>query len=110
VAGIFALASPAITGLVLTMFVAAWAFVTGITEVVMAFRRGETAGERAMWAVGGLVSLALAIALFLQPDIGALSLPTVFGLFSLIYGSAMLATAAQVKSVADAAGRLTSAT
>jgi uncharacterized membrane protein HdeD (DUF308 family) len=59
-------------------------------------------------ALGGLVSLALA--LFLRPDIGALSLPTVFGLFSLIYGSAMLATAAQVKSVADAAGRLTSAT
>ena len=109
-AGVYALASPAITALVLTLFVAAWALVTGITEVVMAFQRGETAGERAMWALGGLVSVALAIALFLRPDIGALSLATVFGLFSLIYGATMLATAAQVTPVADAAARVTSAT
>lgn len=109
-AGIYALASPGVTALVLTIFVAAWALITGITEVVMAFRRGETAGERAMWGLGGLVSIALAIALFLRPDIGALSLATVFGLFSLIYGVATLATAAQVKSVADAAARVTSAT
>jgi uncharacterized membrane protein HdeD (DUF308 family) len=110
VAGVYALASPTVTALVLTMFVAAWALITGIIEVVMAFRRVETAGERAMWALGGLVSIALAIALFLRPDIGALSLATVFGLFSLIYGAAMLATAAQVQSVADAATRLTSGT
>jgi uncharacterized membrane protein HdeD (DUF308 family) len=109
-AGIYALASPAITALVLTMFVAAWALITGITEVVIAFRRGETAGERAMWALGGLVSIALAIALLLRPDLGALSLATVFGLFSLIYGATMLATAAQVKTVAAAAARVSSAT
>ena len=105
-AGVFALASPALTALVLTVFVAAWALVTGITEVVMAFQRGEHVGERAMWALGGLVSIALAIALFLRPDIGALSLATVFGLFSLIYGATVLATAAQVTS-ADAAMRVT---
>jgi uncharacterized membrane protein HdeD (DUF308 family) len=110
VAGVFALTSPGITALVLTLFVAAWALVTGIIEVVMAFLRGETAGERAMWALGGLVSIALGIALFLRPDIGALSLATVFGLFSLIYGATTLATAAQVTSVADAAARVASAT
>ena len=94
----------------LTIFVGAWALTTGITEIIMAFRRGETAGERAMWALGGLVSVALAVALFLRPDVGALSLATVYGLFSLIYGIAMLTAAAQAKSVETAANRLGSTT
>ena len=108
-AGVYALLSPGITALVLTLFVAAWALVTGVTEVVLAFRRGETAGERAMWALGGLVSIALAVALFLRPDIGALALATVFGLFSLVSGIVTLVAAAQVKSAADAVARANSA-
>jgi Short repeat of unknown function (DUF308) len=49
VAGVYALASPAITALVLTIFVAVWAFVTGIIEVVMARRRRGGASAAAGW-------------------------------------------------------------
>src|SRR4051794_18752247 len=38
-----------ITAEVLTIWVAAWALVTGIVEVALAFQRNESAGERAMW-------------------------------------------------------------
>ena len=85
-AGVAALAWPGITALVLTIWVAAWAFVTGIVEVAMAFQAGERAGERAMWVLTGLVSIALGVVLAIRPDIGALTLATVFGLFSIIYG------------------------
>lgn len=47
-AGVVALVRPGPTALVLTIWIAVWAFVTGIVEVVMAFGRDETAGERAM--------------------------------------------------------------
>jgi uncharacterized membrane protein HdeD (DUF308 family) len=105
-AGVVALVWPSITALVLTVWVAAWALVTGFTEVGMAFARGEGAGQRAMWALGGLISIALAIVLFIRPDIGAVSLATVFGLFSISYGVTAVVLAAQTRGVRSNAERL----
>jgi uncharacterized membrane protein HdeD (DUF308 family) len=104
--GVLALAWPGLTVLVFTLIVAGWAFATGVVEVYLAFRRGSGAGERAMWALGGLVSIALAVVLVLRPDIGALSLATVFGLFGMIYGITMLTHAAQAKKLDAAVSQL----
>lgn len=106
VAGIIALAFPGMTAVVLTLFVGAWALVTGVTEIVLAFRRGETAGERAMWALGGLISVALAVVLVVRPDIGAVSLASVFGLFCIVTGVATLVLALQTRKVDTEANRL----
>jgi uncharacterized membrane protein HdeD (DUF308 family) len=106
VAGIAALAWPGITALVLTIWIAAWAFVSGIIEVAMAFRQGEEAGERAMWALTGLVSIALGVVLAIRPDLGAVSLATVFGLFSIVYGISTLVLSAQVRKTGSAAQNL----
>ena len=103
IAGIAALAWPGITALVLTIWIAAWAFVTGVIEVAMAFRSGEQAGQRAMWALTGLVSIALGIVLAIRPDIGAVSLATVFGLFSIVYGISTLVLSAQLRKTGSAA-------
>jgi uncharacterized membrane protein HdeD (DUF308 family) len=105
-AGVVALVWPGPTALVLTIWIAAWAFVTGIVEVAMAFGQGETAGERAMWALGGLISIALGIVLFLRPDIGAVSLATVFGLFSIVYGISSLVLSTRTREVRTAAEHL----
>jgi hypothetical protein len=64
--------------LALTNLVAAWAFVTGIVEVLLALQRDEVVGSRALWALSGLVSIALGIVLAVRPDIGALTLATLF--------------------------------
>jgi uncharacterized membrane protein HdeD (DUF308 family) len=105
-AGIVALAWPNIMALVLVIWIAAWATVTGVIEVVIAFRQGETAGERAMWAITGLVSVALGVVLFIRPDIGAVSLASVFGLFSIVYGVSSLVLSFQARKVDSAANRL----
>jgi uncharacterized membrane protein HdeD (DUF308 family) len=85
-AGVVSLAWPGITALVLTVWVGIWAFVTGIAEIAVTFQGGRTAGERALWMLGGLISIALGIVLFIRPDIGAVSLATVFGLYAIVYG------------------------
>jgi uncharacterized membrane protein HdeD (DUF308 family) len=55
-------------------------------EIALSFQRGEKAGERALFLLNGLVSIALAFVLFVRPDIGAVTLASVFGLFSIVYG------------------------
>ena len=106
IAGVVALGWPAITALALTIWVGAWALTTGIVEAALAFRQGESAGERAGWLLTGLVSIALAVVLFIRPDIGAVSLATVFGLFSIFYGVSALVLSFQARQVRSAAQRL----
>ena len=109
-AGVIALVWPDITALVLTLWVAGWAFVTGAIEVTLAFRRGEGAGERAMWALGGFISMALGAVLAIRPDAGALTLATVFGLFSIVSGASALVLSAQLRHTRATVERLTSTT
>jgi uncharacterized membrane protein HdeD (DUF308 family) len=89
-AGVVALAWPGPTALVLVLVVASWAVLTGLVEVYAAFAPGEEAGTRAVFILGGLVSVAFGIVLFARPTIGAISLVLLFGLFNLIAGSWLL--------------------
>jgi uncharacterized membrane protein HdeD (DUF308 family) len=77
---------PGPTALVLVIVVAVWAFVGGLLELFAAFRGGETAGSRAMFVLGGLVSIAFGVVLVARPDVGAITLALLFGLYSLIFG------------------------
>ena len=85
-AGVVALVWPGPTALVLVLVVAIWAFVAGFAEIFAAFGSGETAGTRAMYIVTGLISIAFGVVLSARPDIGAVTLALLFGLFSIIYG------------------------
>src|SRR5262245_33822982 len=85
-AGVIALVWPKPTALVLVIVVAAWALVGGFFEIFAAFQSGETAGTRALFIIGGLVSILFGIVLFARPNIGAVTLALLFGLFALIYG------------------------
>jgi uncharacterized membrane protein HdeD (DUF308 family) len=96
-AGVAALVWPGPTALVLVLVVAIWAFVAGFAEIFAAFQSGETAGTRAMFIVTGLISIAFGVVLSARPDIGALTLALLFGLFSLIYGVAEIVAGVQMR-------------
>ena len=85
-AGVIALVWPKPTALVLVIVVAAWALVGGFFEIFAAFQAGETAGTRALFILGGLVSILFGVVLFARPGVGAVTLALLFGLFSIIYG------------------------
>jgi uncharacterized membrane protein HdeD (DUF308 family) len=105
-AGVVALVWPGITAVALVLWIGAWALITGVVEVAMAFPQGQTAGSRAMWSLSGLVSIALGVVLFIHPDIGAASLATVFGLFSIVYGVSAVVLSVQARNAASTARRL----
>ncbi|WP_433157260.1 HdeD family acid-resistance protein [Kribbella sp. CA-247076] len=96
-AGVVALVWPGPTALVLTLIVGYWALFTGVVEIALVFTSGRRAGERAWLILSGLLSIAFALALFIRPDLGALSLATVFGLFSIFYGISTVVTAGDVR-------------
>ena len=89
-AGIIALAWPGPTALVLVLVVGVWAIVAGLVEIAAAFGHGEAAGTRALFILGGLITVAFGVVLCARPGIGAVTLALLFGLFSLIAGTWML--------------------
>ena len=89
-AGVIALAWPGPTALVLVLIVGVWAVVAGLVEFFAAFRSGEPAGTRAMFILGGLITVAFGVVLCARPGIGAVTLALLFGLFSLVFGIWML--------------------
>jgi uncharacterized membrane protein HdeD (DUF308 family) len=62
----------------------------------MAFTSGATAASRFMFGLTGLISVALGVVLVVRPDVGAVSLAQVFGLFSFAFGIANLILAVSV--------------
>ena len=89
-AAVTALAWPGPTALVMVLLLGVWATLGGIVEIYAGFRAGEPAGTRALFFVGGLISIAFGAVLFARPDVGAVTVALLFGLFNLAYGISTL--------------------
>lgn len=98
-AGVIAVAWPGPTAFVLVLVVAAWAVAAGLFEVFAGFGRGEIAGTRALFILGGLVSIAFGVVLFAHPRIGAFALALLFGLFTLVYGVCALVAGIELRQI-----------
>jgi uncharacterized membrane protein HdeD (DUF308 family) len=95
---VIALAWPGATALVLVLLVASWAIVTGIIELVIGLRAGESAGTRTVFVLGGLVSIAFGVVLCARPQMGAITLALLFGWFSVMVGTWQLVQGIQLRS------------
>ena len=96
-AGVIALVWPKPTALVLVLVVGIWAFIGGFFEIFAGFQSGETAGTRALFILTGLVSILFGVVLFARPDIGAVTLALLFGLFALIYGVSQIVMGVELR-------------
>jgi uncharacterized membrane protein HdeD (DUF308 family) len=98
-AGVVALVWPGPTAYVLVIVVGVWALAGGLAEIFAGFASGETAGTRAMFILAGLVSVAFGVVLLARPNVGAVTLALLFGLYSLIYGFSQIAAGVQVRQL-----------
>jgi uncharacterized membrane protein HdeD (DUF308 family) len=98
-AGVIALVWPGPTALVLVLVIGIWAVAGGLVEIFAGFGAGETAGTRALFILGGLVSIAFGVVLFARPSIGAVTLALLFGLFSIIYGVSEIVLGAELRRI-----------
>ncbi|HEX6018629.1 MAG TPA: HdeD family acid-resistance protein [Burkholderiaceae bacterium] len=90
-AGVVTLGWPGVTALILLYFIAAWAIVTGVMQIVAAIRvRREIEGEWLLIA-GGALSVIFGVVLFARPGAGAIALAFAIGVFAVVYGVLMAA-------------------
>ncbi len=84
--GVVTFHSPAITGLGLLIYIAAWSLATGVLEIAGAMRlRKELAGE--FWLLlSGIISILFAIVLMWFPMAGALGLVWIIGAYAIGFG------------------------
>jgi uncharacterized membrane protein HdeD (DUF308 family) len=101
-AGIVALAWPGPTALVLVLIVGIWAIIGGLVEIGAAFQPGEPGGTRAMFILGGLVTVAFGMVLCARPGLGAITLAILFGLFNLVYAGWAIASGIELRRTGKA--------
>lgn len=89
-AGIAALALPGLTLLVWVYVIAAWAVVTGVLELIAAFRLDG--GHGRWWMVlAGAVSVIFGVLLWVYPAAGAVALMYWIGAYALFFGASLIA-------------------
>jgi uncharacterized membrane protein HdeD (DUF308 family) len=98
--GLLAYAAPAAIALFFLYFAAGWAIITGIFEIIAAFRiRKDVRGEIFM-IIAGILSVVLGLALFVFPGAGLLAWIYLIGIYAIIFGALMIGFGFRVKKAA----------
>jgi len=97
VAGVVALTYPRATALLFLYLLAIWALLSGLVEIVAAYRlRAEIRGE--FWlGFAGALSVLFGVMLLLRPGAGALALIWLIASFSVLYGFVLIAWGLHLK-------------
>ncbi len=99
--GIIAFANPGVTALVLLYFIAAWAIVTGVMEIVAAFAIREFVSREWVLALAGILSVSFGVILFFFPGTGILSILWLVGIYGIVFGLLFIVRAFQLRSWAS---------
>lgn len=84
--GLLTFHAPAVTALALVIYIAAWAFMTGATEIALAIKlRREIKGEWFLILMG-LLSILFAVLLLWNPVAGAATLIWIIAWYAVIFG------------------------
>jgi uncharacterized membrane protein HdeD (DUF308 family) len=100
-AAVVAIAYPGITTGALVIVIGVWAIFGGSMEIAATWNlRGIHSGS-GWFTVGGLMSIFVGVLLIAWPNIGAVSLALVFGIYLLAYGVTLLVGAAVAPKARD---------
>ena len=104
IVGLITFFHPGITALVLLYFIAAWAIITGILELIAAIRlRKELAGE-VLLILSGLASVIFGILLAIFPSTGVLTVVWLIGVYAIVFGVLLIGLSFRLKSWHESGG------
>jgi len=90
---------PNVTALALLFFIAAWAFITGIFEIVAAIQLRRVIKGEWMLILGGLLSILFGVLMIVFPVAGAVSVVWVIGIYAVIFGISEMIFAFRLNSL-----------
>lgn len=90
-AGILTFMWPGMTALILLIFIAAWAIVTGILQIVVAIRIRKAIENEWLLILSGALSVVFGALMIWRPGAGALALVWVIAAYSIFFGILLLA-------------------
>ncbi len=85
-AGIVTFIWPGMTALLLLMFIAAWAVVMGVFQIVAAIRLRKEIRNEWLLGLSGVLSVLFGIIMFVQPGAGALAVIWVIATYAIVFG------------------------
>jgi uncharacterized membrane protein HdeD (DUF308 family) len=97
--GVLTFLNPGTTALVLVYFIAGWALITGVLEIVAAIQlRSVLTGEWVL-ILGGIASIIFGLFLVLAPGAGALGLTLVIGAYAGAFGILLIILAFRLRNL-----------
>jgi len=102
--GLLTLMMPGVTAFVLLIFIAAWAVVIGVMQIVGAIRLRKEIDNEWMLIASGVLSVLFGLILLVQPGAGALGLIFVIGAYAVIYGVILVSLAFRLRRHQHAVG------
>lgn len=95
--GVLTWLAPGATAVAILLYIAAWALVTGVLEIVAAIHlRREIEGE--FWlGLSGLLSISFGMLVLAFPTAGALGLIWLIGSYAIIFGVSLIALGLRVR-------------
>jgi uncharacterized membrane protein HdeD (DUF308 family) len=103
-AGIATFLWPGLTALLLLYIIAAWALVTGVLELVAAFRLRARIENELWLGLGGVLSIAFGVILLVAPGAGALAVTWIIAAYAIVFGLALIALGLRLRGMGDRAG------
>lgn len=99
-AGILTFFVPGITWLVLITFIAAWALISGIFQIITAIRLRKTLQGEWWMIIAGILSVLVGVILLIDPVQGGIALTWVIGVYAALFGVMNIALAFRLRRFA----------
>jgi uncharacterized membrane protein HdeD (DUF308 family) len=97
-AGVLTFVWPGVTALALVWFIAAWAIVTGVLEIVAAVRLRKVITGEWLLALSGALSIAFGLLVFAFPIAGAVGIAFVLGAYAVATGVILVTLGIRLRS------------
>jgi uncharacterized membrane protein HdeD (DUF308 family) len=101
--GVLTFMWPGVTALVLLLFIATWAIVVGIFQIVGAIKLRREIDNEWMLILSGAVSVLFGALLLIRPGAGALALVWIIGIYAILFGILNIAFALRLRQHCPAA-------
>ncbi len=96
-AGIVAFVMPGMTALLLLLFIAAWAIVIGILQIIVAIRVRKDISNEWLLILSGAISVLFGLVMIFSPGAGALAVVWAIAAYAALFGVMLVALALRLR-------------